>query len=316
MAGVTPVGTWIDPDFETAADGSSYKTALDNSIHVGKRIADCFGPHAKATPDMNVLLDAGNVLNDITLTEIAQQMVGPFTAPSTHPRIDRIVIDKLTGVASIITGTQATTPAAPAITDDKAPVCQVLLQTSSAAITNAMITDERVGGASSGVAVKLKLSTDQTVTGTASETTVTAATKTIPGGMLGTENWMDFFISLSAISLGIGKSATLRAKYDGVTFAQIAILPANACSSGTGLAEIWIRLRSEGSAGAQTGFIVVYPTIQFKVGSYSASVGAPGMATGSASKDATSAKDFTFTIELADGSDSVTVSSQRIVKYS
>ncbi len=71
------------------------------------------------------------------------QVTGTFSAPITNPRIDRIVVDRMTGVLSVVTGTEATSPNPPAIPTGKAPVAQVLLRTSSTAITNDMITDER-----------------------------------------------------------------------------------------------------------------------------------------------------------------------------
>lgn len=71
------------------------------------------------------------------------QVTGVFTAPGGNPRIDRIVADRFTGAISVITGTPAASPSAPAITSGKAPIAQVLLQTSSTSITNSMFTDER-----------------------------------------------------------------------------------------------------------------------------------------------------------------------------
>lgn len=90
-----------------------------------------------------VVLSAGsnNIQNNAPM--VARQITGAITAPVTHPRIDRIVGDQITGLISVVGGTEATTPSPPAIPAGKFPIAQVLLQTSSTSITNAMIFDER-----------------------------------------------------------------------------------------------------------------------------------------------------------------------------
>jgi len=102
---------------------------------------------------MTVRVDAGMVVNGVTLTEQAAQTSATITAPSTNPRIDRIVIDAATGTVSVVTGTQAASPTAPAIPSGKLPGCRVRLQTSSTIIGNSMITDERAlfSGAPGGI---------------------------------------------------------------------------------------------------------------------------------------------------------------------
>ena len=138
-----PVATPLQPDY-TSQSGTAYPLAIDASIAAARRLAWAFAPHEQSTPNMTVRLEAGPVLSGVTLTEVAAQSTGTITAPTTNPRIDRVVVDSVTGAVSVITGTQAASPAPPAITAGKWPVAQVLLQTSSTAITNSMITDERV----------------------------------------------------------------------------------------------------------------------------------------------------------------------------
>ena len=139
-----PVATPLQPDY-TSQTGTAYPLAIDASIAAAKRLAWAFAPHEQSTPNMTVRLEAGYVLSSaLALAEVAAQSTGTITAPTTNPRIDRIVIDRLTGAVSVITGTQAASPVPPAITTGKRPVAQVLLQTSSTVITNGMITDERV----------------------------------------------------------------------------------------------------------------------------------------------------------------------------
>jgi hypothetical protein len=154
MPGTTnPVGTWLnDPDFE-AQLGTSYKTALDNALTVARRLVRAFAPHEQSTPNMTVRLDEGFIFSGGTLSEVAAQSTGTITAPVTNPRIDRVVVDNATGAVSVITGTEAASPSAPAITAGKTPVAQVLLQTSTTQITNAIITDERVTAAGLSAAV-------------------------------------------------------------------------------------------------------------------------------------------------------------------
>lgn len=136
-------GTFTPTDFTTQT-GTAYKTAIDNNALVMKRIVDCFAPRQTTTPAMTITLDAGFVFAGTTLTEVAAQTSGTITAPVGNPRIDRAVIDKVTGALSIVTGTPNASPVAPAIPSGKVPVAQILLQTSSTTITNSMITDERV----------------------------------------------------------------------------------------------------------------------------------------------------------------------------
>lgn len=118
-------------------------TFVDSNFTVTSRIAWAFAPHEQITPNMTVRLEAGAVFNGTTLGEVAAQNTATITAPSTNPRIDRIVVDQANGSVSVVTGTEAPSPTPPAIPAGKVPVAQVLLQTSSTAITNSTITDER-----------------------------------------------------------------------------------------------------------------------------------------------------------------------------
>lgn len=121
-----------------------YKGAIDGDVSVLARLAAAFAPHEQSTPNMTVRLDAGPLFDGTTLTEVAAQSTGAIVAPVGNPRIDRVVINSTSGAVSVITGTPAASPVAPAVTAGNSPVAQVLLQTSSATITNSMITDERV----------------------------------------------------------------------------------------------------------------------------------------------------------------------------
>lgn len=109
---------------------------------VAQRIVGPFAPHAQVTPNLTLALDPGHLLSGTTLTEVNAQNAGPFVPPASGFRIDRVVIDRSTGAASIVTGTaNSLTP--PAIPTGKLPVARVMLQAGTDAITNAIIVDER-----------------------------------------------------------------------------------------------------------------------------------------------------------------------------
>ena len=143
MTGTNPLASFGQTNFTTQT-ATVYKTQIDSNSIVMQRIVDCFAPRQSNTPAMTVTLDPGYIFRGTTLTELAAQTTGTITAPTGNPRIDRVVVDKLTGAVSVVTGTPAASPVPPAIPSGKAPVCQVLLQTTSSTITNAMLTDERV----------------------------------------------------------------------------------------------------------------------------------------------------------------------------
>lgn len=140
------VGQFLQTNYTTQT-GTAYPLAIDADWAVAARLIDNFAPHAQATPNMTVALDAGHLFNGAALAEIAAQSTGTIAAPVSNPRIDRIVIDRISGAVSVVTGAEAASPSPPAIPAGKAPVAQVLLQTSSAAIGNSMLTDERDLGA-------------------------------------------------------------------------------------------------------------------------------------------------------------------------
>ena len=141
------VSTFTQSD-STSAAPPAWGATVDGNFASGARIDNNFAPHAQTTPNMTVRLDAGHLFNGTTLTEVAAQTSATIVAPTTNPRIDRVVVNTLTGVISVITGTPSATPVPPAITAGTMPMAQVTLQTTSTSITNSMITDERVFGGS------------------------------------------------------------------------------------------------------------------------------------------------------------------------
>lgn len=137
------VSTYTQPD-NTAQSGTTYKTNIDGAFDSGERIFNEFAPRAQATPNMTIVVDPGRRFNGIALfANATAQSTATIVAPVTNPRIDRVVIDRNTGTVSVITGTEAASPSAPAITADKVPVAQVSLVVGQTTIVNADITDER-----------------------------------------------------------------------------------------------------------------------------------------------------------------------------
>ncbi|PWC87750.1 hypothetical protein TSH100_09300 [Azospirillum sp. TSH100] len=109
---------------------------------VSQRIVGNFAPHAQLVPNLTLALDPGNLLNGTTLTEVNAQSIGPFAPPASGFRIDRVVVDRSTGAAAIVTGAaNSLTP--PAIPAGKLPVARVMLLPTTDAITNDAVVDER-----------------------------------------------------------------------------------------------------------------------------------------------------------------------------
>ncbi|MEN6375558.1 MAG: hypothetical protein ABFD75_12390 [Smithella sp.] len=129
----------------TTQDSATYKAAIDGDISVMARISAMYAPHAKDTPDMAILVDAGSFLYNNAIVSNAQQTTATITAPSSNPRIDLVVIDSYTGVVSVITGAEAASPSPPALTSGKTPIAQIALSVGQVSILNSNITDVRVG---------------------------------------------------------------------------------------------------------------------------------------------------------------------------
>lgn len=140
-----PVATFVQPDRTNAAQtGTIYPANIDAAISVMANTAAHFAPHQAATPNMTVVVDAGKLGGtEQSPVVVGQQTTVTIVAPTTNPRIDRIVIDSATGVVSVITGTPAASPVAPTVTPGKISIAQVALATTTTTITNSLITDER-----------------------------------------------------------------------------------------------------------------------------------------------------------------------------
>lgn len=151
MSGTNPVGAWALP-FSTGAsvdDPTSYKGKLDANFAVAQRVADAFAPKPASPAAMSVVIDAGFTVGAgptgvQSVVEIAAQTLAIAAAPGApNNRIDLVVLDEASGVASVVTGTPAGTPVAPALAAGKKQIAQVAVPNGTNSIANANITDLR-----------------------------------------------------------------------------------------------------------------------------------------------------------------------------
>lgn len=130
----------------TSQDTSTYKANIDNGFEVFERgLGSHFQCHEQDTPNMTVRLQAGVIWTGpgSVATEVAAQNSGTITAPSSNPRIDRIVVTQTAGAVVVVSGAESASPSAPAISGNHIPIAQVALTVGQTTIQNEDITDER-----------------------------------------------------------------------------------------------------------------------------------------------------------------------------
>jgi hypothetical protein len=125
--------------------GAEYMAALDGNTQVLAQIGRAFAPHQNSPAAMNIQVDAGSLINTATGAVVSQavQTSGTITAPSSHPRIDLAVVNAITGVLSVVTGTEASSPVAPACPVGSIPLAQIALAVGQTSIVNTNLTDVR-----------------------------------------------------------------------------------------------------------------------------------------------------------------------------
>lgn len=123
--------------------GSAYKTKLEGNVLLGQQIVAAFQCYANNPVAMNALVAPATLFTSNGLVTQAVQTSTTFTAPSVNPRIDRVVLDVVTGVISVIAGAENAVPVPPTLPYGKIPVAQIALTVGMVAINNANITDER-----------------------------------------------------------------------------------------------------------------------------------------------------------------------------
>lgn len=151
MSGTNPVGAWALP-FSTGGsvdDPTSYKGKLDANFAVAQRVGDAFAPKPASPAAMSVVVDAGFTAGAgpsglQSVLEIGAQTLAIAAAPGApNNRIDLVVLDEASGVASVIAGTPAGSPVAPALTAGKKQIAQISVPNGTASIANGNITDLR-----------------------------------------------------------------------------------------------------------------------------------------------------------------------------
>lgn len=104
---------------------------------------------AESTPSMTVEIATGGCVIAGEPSGLIAGTTLTFTAPATNPRIDVVEIDR-DGVVSAVTGTEAASPSAPAVTSGSLKLAEIYHTTAETSIkdaddaTNGYITDARV----------------------------------------------------------------------------------------------------------------------------------------------------------------------------
>ena len=151
MSGTNPVGSWALPlsTGPNVQDPTTYKGNIDAGFAVAQRVADLFAPRPADPPAMSLVIDAGFIetvspAGQQNVTEMTVQSLTISAAPaSPSNRIDVVVIDAGTGIASVVTGTPAGVPVAPTLPPGKRQLCLVAVPNGTSAIGAANITDLR-----------------------------------------------------------------------------------------------------------------------------------------------------------------------------
>jgi len=259
------VATYVQPN-NTTQNPTVYKGSIDASMAVLASMGQDYAPHQAASPNMTVVVDAGALMNAGSLVVNSQQTTGTITAPVGNPRIDRVVVNQTTGVISVVTGTPSGSPVAPAITAGCMPCCQVLLQTSSSSITNAMITDERTGYAPQVSLGANTFTADQIINGlTIGQGLYQGATQNTALGY----NCLSATTSGSLYNVGIGYSVMAGAVAAGNTAVGY-----DACNSATGSYNTATGAYTlQSNAGANHNTAIGYSALKNCTGAYNTGLG-------------------------------------------
>jgi len=120
----------------------SWQAGIDSNAAAVAFAAAAWQPTVTGT-DMVVHVASGTVPTSAGVTAVAAQTVTLATANATNPRIDLVVLDRVTGTIAAVTGTPAATPAAPAVPAGKLPCCQVTVRAATTTILGNDGTDTR-----------------------------------------------------------------------------------------------------------------------------------------------------------------------------
>lgn len=128
----------------TTQSGTAYPLRIDAALAALGVLAAAFQPVLGGGWTVNI--GAAVIPTDSGVTTVAAQTVTVSGAPPSGLRIDRIVIDRVTGEATVLTGTAGDTPIAPIIPSGKLPCARLTIPAGAPALTNAMGVDERTMG--------------------------------------------------------------------------------------------------------------------------------------------------------------------------
>jgi len=123
------------------ADNTQLYQAIQAMI--GTLARGMFAPEPTLPASMIMTIAAGYLPAAGGVQALAQQQTAAFVAPVANPRIDRIVMNRVTGAITVVAGAPAVTPVAPALPAGTLPLAQVSLTVGMTAITAAAILDER-----------------------------------------------------------------------------------------------------------------------------------------------------------------------------
>lgn len=126
-----------------ALTATAYPLAIDAATAALAFVAAPWQPTVTNT-DMAVHVAAGVIPTASGVTAIAAQTVTLGAAHATLPRIDRVVLDRVTGTASVVAGTAASSPGIPVVPTGKLPCCRILVPAAVTALVNTNGTDERL----------------------------------------------------------------------------------------------------------------------------------------------------------------------------
>ncbi len=212
---------------EVGADTTGTVTNASTSVAITGSTAGISGTMLVSGPGILANTTATIAGSTVTLSQAASglasspqtnaplrfmQRTAAITAPGSNSRIDRVVVDRITGVVSVITGTPGASPAVPALTAGVAPIAQILLTSATTAITNSLFYDER----------------DLAALGIPGTSQITLASATTTD--LGTTKSNNVLVSGTTTITGLGSSASLDAPIYFVTFSGSLTLTHNGAS--------------------------------------------------------------------------------------
>lgn len=156
------VATFVQPD-RTTQSGAAYPANIDAATSVMAERAAQLAVNAQSTPNMTVRVRAGRLLPFGISVDVLDQNTGTIVAPTTNPRIDLVVVHAVTGAVSVLTGTEAASPAPPYMPVGYLPLARIALIVGTAAITNSIITDVRPLSSNPSLNCKVAAFSDQNV---------------------------------------------------------------------------------------------------------------------------------------------------------